>query len=84
MLIAKTANSIKARKELRQRYQLGNGKPDAGPFDEEKAYALQTLRRFIQYLKGYKNSPHASRNSDQENDLDKLEASKLENESLKK
>lgn len=73
VLFAKVVSTIRDRKETRQRYQVGDGKPDAGAFDQELKSASRKLRAFGQFLYSYTNSLFASRDPARKQDLIKLE-----------
>jgi type VI protein secretion system component VasK len=77
VLIARMVSAIGARKETRQRYQVGDGKPDAGAFDQEKKSAARMLRAFTRYLVSYTSSLLASRDPAIKQDPIKLEVEKV-------
>ena len=77
VFFARLSSAIQARKEVRERYQVGDGKPDSGAFDNEKEYVVRILRAVIRYLGSYKNSLLAPVNPDQRNDQIKLDGEKV-------
>jgi hypothetical protein len=75
-LFARVISAIRARKETRQRYQVGDGKPDAGAFDQEKKSVARMLKAFTRYLYSYTNSLLVSRKPPIQQDQINLEVEK--------
>lgn len=76
VFFAKLNSIIQARKEVRQRYQVGEGKPDTGAFDDEKEYVVRIWKSIIRYLSSYKSSLLAPINLNQKNDQVEVEGEK--------